>query len=246
MPLSTLDRRAVLKAIALAPVATTLPALRAEAQAAGLITTDICMVQAEVTEGPFYLDPGLIRQDITEGRPGLPMRLRLQVVTADCAPVADARVDVWHCDAAGVYSGVDNLGPDGADTTGQTFLRGSQPTDAAGLAEFRTIFPGWYRGRTTHIHYKVFLQDNAVLTGQLFFDDAATAEIYAETEPYAARAAARDMLNDADHIARDAGPAALARLALDAPDGEVQAALVIGIDPGAASGGGFLQRLLRG
>ena len=101
-PLSTLDRRTLLKALTLAPIAAALPAaLRAQVARAGLISTDVCMLSAEVTEGPFYIDPKLLRADITEGLPGLPMQLRLQVVTADCAPVQGARVDVWHCDARG-------------------------------------------------------------------------------------------------------------------------------------------------
>lgn len=240
MPLTVLDRRSLLKALTLVPAVAALPqALRAEAQAAGLISTDVCMVQKEVTEGPFYLDPGLLRSEITEGRPGLPMLLRLQVVTADCAPIAGARVDVWHCDAGGLYSGVGNMGA--ADTTGETFLRGSQMTRADGVAEFRSIFPGWYRGRAVHVHYKVWLDETNVLTGQVFFDDTLSDSIYAEHDAYEGRGA-RDRLNATDRIAQEAGTAAVARLELDAPDGEAVAALVIGIDEGARSGT-LLERL---
>lgn len=240
MTLTVLDRRSLLKALTLAPAAAVLPQpLRAEAQAAGLISTDVCMVQKEVTEGPFYLDPGLLRSDITEGRPGLPMLLRLQVVTADCAPIAGARVDVWHCDAGGLYSGVGNMGAD--DTTGETFLRGSQMTGADGVAEFRTIFPGWYPGRAVHIHYKVLLDETDVLTGQVFFDDTLSDAIYAEHDAYEGRGA-RDRRNDRDGIARQAGAAAVARLELDAPDGEAVAALVVGVDEGARTGS-LLERL---
>jgi protocatechuate 3,4-dioxygenase beta subunit len=240
MTLTVLDRRSLLKALTLAPAALALPqALRAEAQAAGLISTDVCMVQKEVTEGPFYLDPHLMRQDITEGRPGLPMVLRLQVVRADCAPIAGARVDVWHCDAGGLYSGVGNMGA--ADTTGETFLRGSQMTGADGVAEFRSIFPGWYRGRAVHVHYKVWLDETNALTGQVFFDDTLSDTIYAEHDAYEGRGA-RDRLNASDRIAQEAGPAAVARLELDAPDGEAVAALVIGLDEGARSGT-LLERL---
>jgi protocatechuate 3,4-dioxygenase beta subunit len=240
MPLTVLDRRSLLKALALAPAAAALaPALRAEAQGAGLITTDVCLVQKQVTEGPFYIDPGLVRSEIAEGRPGLPMVLRLQVVTADCAPIARARVDVWHCDAGGVYSGVGNMGA--ADTAGQTFLRGTQITGPEGIAEFRTIFPGWYRGRAVHVHYKVWLDETNALTGQVFFDDTLSDTIYAEHDAYEGRGA-RDRLNASDRIAQEAGPAAVARLELDAPDGEAVAALVIGLDEGARSGT-LLERL---
>lgn len=240
MTLTVLDRRSLLNALALAPAALALsPALRAEAQGAGLITTDVCMVQKEVTEGPFYIDPKLIRSDITEGRPGLPMVLRLQVVTAECAPIEGARVDVWHCDAGGLYSGVDNMG--GGDTTGETFLRGTQMTGAEGVAEFRTIFPGWYRGRAVHIHYKVWLDEANILTGQVFFDDSLSDTIYAEHPAYEGRGV-RDQLNASDGIAQQAGAAAVARLELDAPDGEAVAALVVGVDEGARSGS-LLERL---
>lgn len=235
--LTVLDRRTLLRALSLAPLAATLPqTILAQVQSSNLISTDVCLLQPEVTEGPFYVDPDLIRADITEGRPGLPMQLRLQVVTADCTPVVGARVDVWHCDAEGVYSGVENLGG-GQDTTGQTFLRGTQMTDATGVAQFQTIFPGWYSGRTTHIHYKVILQDQTVLTSQIFFDETVNQAIYEEAEAYAARGAARDMFNDADRIAQQAGTGAYAKVAMTAPDGAMDAALVVGISPDGQSSG---------
>lgn len=235
-PLSTLDRRTLLHALTFAPVAAALPqAMHAEVAQAGLISTDVCMLSAEVAEGPFYVDPKLIRADIAEGRPGLPMQLRLQVVTADCAPVVGARLDVWHCDAQGVYSGVKNLG-DGADTVGQTFMRGTQTTDPAGVATFQTIFPGWYSGRTTHMHYIVYLADNTVLTSQIFFDEAVNQAIYDDHEAYA-RSVPRDMLNADDRIAAEAGQGAYARVKMTEPDGAMEAALVVGINPeGGASG----------
>ena len=234
-PLSTLDRRTVLKALSFAPFAALPSGVAARAESARLISTEICLLQKEVTEGPFYIDPKLIRADITEGKPGLPMQLRLQVVTEDCVPVVGARVDVWHCDALGVYSGVQNMG-DGGDTAGQTFLRGTQLTDNAGIVTFQTVFPGWYRGRTTHVHYKVFLDVQTVLTSQIFFDETVNAEIYAEHPAYA-RQGQRDMLNADDGIAADAGEGAYARVKMTAPDGAMEAALVIGISPEGGSSG---------
>lgn len=241
MTLTVLDRRALLKALSLAPaLAVAVPArARAEAQAAGLITSDVCLVQPEVTEGPFYLDPGLVRADIAEGRPGLPLVLRLQVVTADCAPVSGARVDVWHCDADGAYSGVQG--------DGGTFLRGTQATGADGVAEFRTIFPGWYEGRVTHIHYKVFLDGEEALTSQVFFDDALADAVHADHPAYEDRGV-QDTTLAADRIAQSAGKGAVARVELDAPDGDAVAALVVGIDRSAgesAGGSSLLERLFR-
>jgi protocatechuate 3,4-dioxygenase beta subunit len=108
-----------------------------------------------------------VRRNITEGKAGTPLRLRLSVLDAStCRPLKGAAVEVWHADAGGVYSGF------GAGASSRTFMRGVQKTDAAGLAIFDTVYPGWYQGRTVHIHTKVHLGGNVVHTGQLFFPDA--------------------------------------------------------------------------
>jgi protocatechuate 3,4-dioxygenase beta subunit len=232
--MAELDRRTLLRALALAPVASLIPAtLRAEAAQAGLISADVCMLSKEATEGPFYVDPKLIRADMTEGKPGVAMALRLQVVNADCTPVAGARVDVWHCDASGAYSGVKNLSG-GEDTTGQTFLRGTQSTDEQGIASFETIYPGWYSGRTVHIHYKVILDDNAVLTSQIFFDEAVSDQAFAADPAYQDRGA-RNMTNAQDSIAQDAGDGAYCTV--ETVGGQMTASLVVGINPDASKGG---------
>ncbi|MBV0913034.1 intradiol ring-cleavage dioxygenase [Anianabacter salinae] len=219
--MTQLTRRRLLAALAAAPILT--PAMRASAQEAGLITGNVCLVQRETTEGPFYVDPGLVRADITEGRLGVPMSLRMQVVDAGCRPIEGARVDVWHCDAEGLYSGV--RAPNG-NTTGETFLRGTQMTDASGVAAFRTIYPGWYRGRTPHIHYIVFLGGQSALTSQLFFPDCVSETVYGNAAAYAARGAA-DTPNGADGIARRAGEAAVANVG--GSTAGLDAALVVGI-----------------
>lgn len=223
-----LDRRDFLRSLSLSPFVVTgvgvfTSAVRAEAKAAGLIAANVCMLQPELTEGPFYIDERLNRADITEGRPGAAMDLALQVVTADCTPVEGARVDVWHCDALGAYSGV-------SGASDETFLRGTQVTGAGGVAKFRTIYPGWYRGRTTHIHYKVFLGDRTVLTSQVFFPDALSDYLYRSVEPYDGRGR-RDTTNDGDRIARQAGEGAYAQVR-EMP-GAYDASLVVGIDNGA-------------
>ena len=158
-------------------------------------TSPDCVLTPELTEGPYYLDLDLMRSDITEGRPGLGYDLTVKVVDADsCEAIEDAIVDVWHCDAEGVYSGVDG--------DGGTFLRGIQVADGTGTATFRTIFPGWYSGRAVHIHLKV-IQGGQTWTGQLFFDDATLDRVYG-MEPYSARGPA-DVSNASDGIFGESG-----------------------------------------
>jgi protocatechuate 3,4-dioxygenase beta subunit len=223
------DRRAIMKSLALWPLTLAAAPAWAEAAAerAGLLAANVCLLTPETTAGPFYLDPELVRSDITEGRPGAPLALALQVVDADCRPFEAARVDVWHCDAAGNYSGFPRQGSDGVqDTRSETFLRGTQLTDPRGVARFATIWPGWYRGRTPHVHYRVFLDERTLLTSQLFFPDGASEAVF-RAAPYQARAAGQDVTNANDGIARRAGPRAFARVA--EAGGGWEAALVVGV-----------------
>jgi protocatechuate 3,4-dioxygenase beta subunit len=137
----------------------------------------------EQTEGPYYLDGSLVRSDITEGRKGLPLELRLAVQHADsCEPIAGATVELWQCDALGVYSGVQG--------EGGRFLRGGQKTGRDGVATFKTIYPGWYQGRAPHIHVKVHAGGDVVHTGQLYFGESASDAVY-RREPYTARGPAQ-------------------------------------------------------
>jgi protocatechuate 3,4-dioxygenase beta subunit len=219
-----------------------LPQASALAQAAGgqsliLPSGGVCMLTPEATEGPYYIDPKLVRADVTEGRPGVPTELQLQVVDAMCRPLANARVDIWHCDAAGFYSGYPGQGDDGrASTVGAVFMRGTLMTDPNGIAAFRTVYPGWYRGRTTHIHFKVFLSARTILTGQVFFPDALSEYLYRNVAPYSSRTARRDTANSADGIAQQAGAASFAYVK-ERSDRYV-AAMIIGVNPNAASAGG--------
>lgn len=180
---------------------------------AGPGTTPACTLYPEQTEGPFYLDADLVRRDIREGRPGAPLRLELQVVAArSCTPLGGLAVDVWHCDAGGLYSGYRRqLG--GAVTTGETFLRGSQSTDDAGRVAFETIYPGWYPGRTTHVHFKVHVGPRAEATSQIYFPEDVTAAVY-RLAPYASRGG-KDTPNASDGVVRHGGAPPLARVARD-------------------------------
>ncbi len=140
-----------------------------------------CVLAPEQTEGPYYLAREKLRRDITEGRPGVPLLLRLNVVDAStCSPIKGAAVDIWHADALGVYSGF------GSGSGNRTFMRGIQKTNASGLARFRSVWPGWYQGRTVHIHVKVHVADNVVHTGQLYFPDSVTDKVF-RRKPYSRR-----------------------------------------------------------
>ncbi|MGH7703106.1 MAG: intradiol ring-cleavage dioxygenase [Gemmatimonadales bacterium] len=164
-----------------------------------------CVVRPEQTEGPYFVDEGLNRSDIrADGvggaiSEGVPLALTLALSGLNgtsCAPVPGAHVDVWHCDAAGVYSDVHD--PD-FDTIGRKFLRGYQLTDAAGAARFQTIYPGWYPGRTVHIHFKIRTDPAShrglEFTSQLYFDDALTDRVHALV-PYVSKGQRRGRNRD--------------------------------------------------
>jgi len=172
-----------------------------------------CIVRPEQTEGPYFVDEMLDRSDIRSDpatgivKEGalLELTFRLSQVTADaCIPLPGATVDIWHCDALGVYSDVsDSRG----DTVGQQFLRGYQVTDGSGLARFTSIYPGWYPGRTVHIHFKIRLPaaSGAVydFTSQLYFDDLVSDEIFTQ-QPYASKGQ-RNVRNEDDGIYPNGG-----------------------------------------
>jgi protocatechuate 3,4-dioxygenase beta subunit len=172
-----------------------------------------CVVRPEQTEGPYFVDERLNRSDIrsdpADGRvkSGTPLALTLQVSrlsAGDCQPLPGTQVDIWHCDALGVYSDVQDPG---FDTIGQKFLRGYQITDARGEARFVTLYPGWYAGRTVHIHFKIrtapVAQRSFVFTSQMYFDDGLTDRVHADP-PYAARGP-RTTRNRQDWIFRRGG-----------------------------------------
>jgi protocatechuate 3,4-dioxygenase beta subunit len=166
------------------------------AVSSGLVS---CVLTPELTEGPYYVSGEKLRRDITEGKAGTPLFLNLTVVNAStCKVVRNATVDIWHCDALGVYSGAI------ANNPGTNFLRGIQKTNAKGIATFKTIYPGFYQGRAVHIHVKVHVAGNVVHTGQLFFPAAVTNAVY-KRAPYSAHGTTPDTLNANDSIFRNGG-----------------------------------------
>ena len=238
--------------------------------AALLDVANTCVLAQEETQGPYWFDVDSIRSDIREGRPGLTLALALRVhdlsscsVGGAVRPVPNSVVEIWHCDAGGVYSGFATVAtsqpppgrppgasnrrggeqpggpaPSGASSDGSyssgnpdatpsddgTYLRGAQAADANGVVRFTTIYPGWYPGRTTHIHCKVHLDRRTVLTTQLYFDYNLTEEIYRAVPPYTEHTV-RDTRNDTDSIYADAGMMTTQRSA----DGYL-AAINLGLD----------------
>ena len=204
-----------------------------------------CTLSSEETQGPYWFDVDSIRSDIREDRPGTTLALALRVMdvsqcstTGDAGtPIPNSVVEIWHCDAGGVYSGFESSsqggqggGPpaggggsgggdqgsgqasDGSYSQGDdeasptddgTYLRGAQVADSNGIVQFTTIWPGWYRGRTVHIHLKVHIDRSTVLTTQLWFDDELNDTVFA-TSPYDEHTG-RDTMNDDDSIIDDSG-----------------------------------------
>jgi len=166
-----------------------------ESQSKLLDESNSCKLTTELTEGPYYLDADAIRRDIREDREGVELRLVLRVrESGSCEPISDAVVDVWHSDAQGVYSGFEQ-------GRGERFLRGAQATNADGVAEFVTIYPGWYQGRTPHIHAKVHLDRSTLLTTQLFFGEKVISGVYRDRRY--SRDSRQEVNNSSDGIFED-------------------------------------------
>jgi protocatechuate 3,4-dioxygenase beta subunit len=184
-----------------------------------------CVVRPALTEGPYFVDERLNRSDIRSDpatgtvKEGVPLRIVVRVMKmagTSCAVFPGVTVDVWHCDALGVYSDVQDPR---FNTVGQQFLRGYQVTDESGAAEFTTIYPGWYQGRAVHIHFKLRTDPDSAagseFTSQWFFDESITDLVHAQ-EPYAGKGY-RTLKNDGDGIFRQAGESMILQLT---PEGD--------------------------
>ena len=165
------------------------------------LTPPACILTPQQTSGPFYFDPRQMRRDITEGRPGIPLRMQLTVVDADrCEPIENAAVDVWHADSAGLYSGFGDAALDSETGQRPDFMRGVQRTDSDGNVEFITRWPGWYPNRTVHVHFTVQLVAGQAATSQLYFPEKLNDEVQAQA-PYSDRGV-RSRRNDNDPVLR--------------------------------------------
>ena len=189
-----IDRRKIVAGLGAAFVTAKVPFASAATRSSSLA----CVVRPQQIEGPYFVDAKLNRSDIRSDprtkvvSEGVPLYLTFRVSRTEgsgCLPLAGAQVDVWHCDALGLYSDTDDFQD---DTRGFKFLRGYQITDKNGAASFTTIFPGWYPGRTVHIHFKIRVgaqgkgSGGKEFTSQIYFDDKLTDEIHTEL-PYSKR-----------------------------------------------------------
>ncbi|NNN33263.1 intradiol ring-cleavage dioxygenase [Streptomyces sp. S3(2020)] len=256
------------------------------AASASSTSSEVCYkLTSETTEGPYYIDADKIRRDITEDKEGIPLVLDLKVIDSEtCKPIRNAAVDVWHCDALGIYSGYESLStggggtaptdaptdtpsgtptgepPSGAPSGGtggggheeptddERYLRGTWRTDKHGKVTFKTIFPGWYRGRTVHIHTKVHVGGewtdagyeggNTCHTGQFFFDETSVLAS-AEVEPYSTSTTERTTL-DTDTIYDQSGTTGgLLKLKYNKKNiaKGVVGSITMGVDPDATNEG---------
>ena len=182
-----------------------------------LSACSVCRSWAEQDEGPYHRDAQPLRRDVVEDREGLGLQLGIRLARDDDTPVRNAAVEIWQCDALGRYSGFPppddsavvsaETAPRGEYLPEQTFLRGRQHTDATGMVEFRTVYPGWYPGRTVHIHVMVNA-GGTTLTSQLYFPEDVNDRVLS-LEPYAQRPG-RDTTNASDEIFATGGhPAVL-------------------------------------
>ena len=163
---------------------------------------DLCRIATATVEGPYYIDQRIIRSDIRDNQPGVPLELELRIANANasCRPIAGALVSIWHCNAEGEYSGylfndpnkfpelntVNELGHV-QEQDAERFLRGAQTSDADGKVTFRTIVPGWYTPRAAHIHVRAYLNDKTMITTQLYFPQSLLNTIQSSQNAYKAR-----------------------------------------------------------
>ncbi len=175
-------------------------------QTANAEETSSTVLTPQEEQGPFFVDEKLNRSDLLVDptnntmQPGLPLLLYItvsQVTHGVVSPLEGAYVDLWQANAQGLYSDEASQ-----NTAGQKFLRGYQVTPASGTVHFLTIYPGWYHGRTTHIHAKIRLYTGTTpayaFQTQFFFNDAITAKVY--TLPAYARTTQRDTYNATDRV----------------------------------------------
>lgn len=171
----------------------------------------MCQITEPFTLGPCYFNPDEVRQDISEGEAGVPMIVALRIVDRNCNPLSAIEVEIWHCDKDGAYSGNSSESSDatefdvgfctGTNSKAKTtkWFRGTQITDSDGIVYFTTCFPGWYPGRTTHIHLQLKYNNVKSLVSQLAFEDTLSNQIHQDHSDYKSRGQ-KDTTNTNDDV----------------------------------------------
>lgn len=177
-----MKRKDFLKGLGLAGASAIMPTTNVLSKTETFNPPNACTLIPSETEGPFPLDltanTTFFRKAINESKTGVPLNVKLKIIGADnCQPMPNVRVNIWHCDKDGLYSGYSQA--NNAGQAGLTYCRGYQFTDANGLAEFTTIFPGWYSGRICHIHFQVYVSSSYAAISQLTFPVTTKNAIYA-------------------------------------------------------------------
>ena len=242
-----MKRDEFLKGLGLAGVATVLPFNSTKAESLLEKTTDgggACTLIPSETAGPFPLDltenSYYLRQDIRETQTGVQLNLKLKIIGADnCLPMKNLRVNVWHCSKEGIYSGYNNNMNQG--DANAKHLRGYQFTDANGLVEFVTIFPGWYNGRIAHMHFQVYVSSAYAAVSQLTFDITAKNKLYTDNPSLYPKGADPTQLSN-DNIFSDGYTQQLATLTKNTTTGGYDAYLEVTIKGSGVTGLGHIEK----
>ena len=202
-----MKRRDLLKTLGAIGIGSTFSFGKVKKATGAMRQATACWLTPSLTEGPYYFNASLFRQDIRtdndtgEMHDGLQLNMTFTVIDAECNPIPNVMVDIWHCDKDGLYSGY--VQPAG-NTAGEDFMRGIQMTDDNGQCSFITTYPGWYQGRATHIHFKVRLDSFTYVTSQFAFPESVNDAVYA-TSQYSGRGA-NPTKNSTDGIFRSDEP----------------------------------------
>lgn len=239
-----MNKRKFLKTAGLLGVTATLPTRTLLSGGLPDVPTATCTLIPSETAGPFPLDlttnAFYFRQDVREDRLGVPLRLKMRIIgDGNCEPMQNVRVNIWHCDKDGQYSGYSNsMNPGQA---GLTYLRGYQLTDANGEVEFVTIFPGWYPGRVCHIHFQVYVSSSYAAISQLAFDTVAKQQLYADNGSIYTKGT-DPLAPSLDNVFSDGYQYQLATLVKDAQTGEYSSFLEVTVKGSGTTGVGHTEK----